>query len=89
MSIANTRLRRRAHWTGSPGAAKHREVRERSGHWGQRLVDFLREVTCAFESRYTAQINRYDDNLQADMMNCAPAQPHHTPDPNDTQTDPY
>jgi hypothetical protein len=32
MSIANTRLRRCAHWTGSPGAAAHRDVRERPAH---------------------------------------------------------
>ncbi len=38
MSIANTRLRRCAHWTGCPGAAKHREVRERPAHGCQRLV---------------------------------------------------
>jgi hypothetical protein len=34
MSIAKTRLRRCIHWTGSPGAAEHRDVRERPAHGG-------------------------------------------------------
>jgi hypothetical protein len=36
--MTNTRLRRCIHWTGSPGAAEHTDVRERPGHGSQRLV---------------------------------------------------
>jgi hypothetical protein len=32
MSMAKTRLRRCIHWTGSPGAAEHGDVRERPTH---------------------------------------------------------
>ena len=38
MSIANTRLRRCAQWTGCPGAAKRRDARERPARGCQRLV---------------------------------------------------
>ena len=36
--MANTRFRRCIHWTGSPGAAEHRDVRERPRHRGLGLV---------------------------------------------------
>jgi hypothetical protein len=38
MSMANTRLGRCIHWTGSPGAAEHMDVRERPAHGGTRFV---------------------------------------------------
>ena len=53
------------------------------------ILEFLYELTRAFDSRYFDQIHRYYDNLRTDMMNsrCADSAP--TPDPNSPPIDPF
>lgn len=52
------------------------------------ILDFLYHLTATFESRYFAQIRRYDDNLRADMMSTKTNQRDLAPDRNADDTDP-
>lgn len=53
------------------------------------ILEFLHEVTRAFESRYFDQIGRYYDNLRTDMRRSRSAEHDHTPDPNSLKIDPF
>lgn len=53
------------------------------------ISEFLEEITRVFESRYYAQIQRYYNNLRAEMMSSTTTQRLHSPDTSDTDTDPF
>ena len=96
MSMANTRLRRCAHWTGSPGAAEHKDVREWPTHRRTGLIAVhpaprspwhhhvpMLEVRRKYpvKARQVKPRTRHQGSQAGDGRSCASLRPRHTVHP--------